>query len=134
MFFYSAYEPGIMALLADLVEAMGEPGSVFVDVGHHSLFMAGRVGQIHAFELFAWARDRMQEKITLNRLEHIQVHACALGAQNETLPFFALEGNNTGTGSFLAGYSPSNNRQRMMLSVKAGDEYFDAMGIGGRRY
>ncbi|MDD3579717.1 MAG: FkbM family methyltransferase [Desulfobacca sp.] len=130
VYFFGAYEKQELFLLRDLVSAKPEP--VFLDigasVGQHSLFMSQFCAQVHAFEPYARARERLQEKIALNQLQNIMVHSVGLGAHNEDLEFYAPVGHNIGVGSFLA-HHRHKHQPIGKLRVVNGDDYLSGLAL-----
>ena len=126
-----AYEKEELYLLRDLIT--GHPDPVFVDVGanigQHSLYMAQHCHQVHAFEPYAAVRQRLVAGIELNKLDNIEIHPVAVGAQDEQLDFYAPKGGNTGTGSFLATHEAENNELVGQLQVVNGDAYIESLGL-----
>jgi FkbM family methyltransferase len=80
---------------------------VIVDVGANlgvwSLLAARRNSgaQIHAFEPAPRMAEQLRCHIALNGTTGIQVHACAVGAEEATMPFFVVPQGNTGASSFF---------------------------------
>ena len=130
VYFYGSYETGILSLLEDITGALEPSPVTFIDVGanvgHHSLFMAGKADQVIAFEPFETVRAEILTKIEINSLDNIRVEAFALGNSDETLPYFAPSGHNIGTGSLLKTYNSSNIEANSPVSVRNGDTYFAA--------
>ena len=130
IYFYGAYEPGLLAFLRDCAATTG-PGSVFVDIGantgQHALFMASRVDQVHAFEPWPEALDRLEKNISLNALSNVTVHQFGLGEENGTVSFHSPASSNLGTGSFRADVNATPSVG--VLSVRRGDDVFAASGL-----
>ena len=77
VYFYGAYEPGLLAFLGDAAQASG-PGAIFVDVGanvgQHALYLAPRVAHVHAFEPWPAAAAALRRNVAFNALTNITVH------------------------------------------------------------
>lgn len=123
-YFFGAYEKETIYLYRDIVKNKVDP--VFLDIGanigHHSLFMSTCCAQVHSFEPYAKVSDKLKQKISRNQVKNITLHPVGLGAINEELPFYAPQGANTGTGSFISSYS-SSNQECGVLKVVDADEY-----------
>jgi FkbM family methyltransferase len=132
VFFYGAYEPGLLRFLADAAPPLGGHDAVFLDiganVGQHTLFMAPRVAEVHAFEPWQPARLAVEEKIIRNRLANVRLHAVALSDEPGRMPYFAPTSGNRGTGSFLEAYNLSNRREDV-LPVERGDDVLCRLGV-----
>ncbi len=130
VYFYGAYEKQNLFLYRDIVNKTTNP--VFVDiganVGHHSLFMSQYCASVHAFEPNSLVRERLEEKIAINAIENIFVHAVGMGDEDAQLPFFASGSCNSGTGSFVLGHS-SDNKESGMLRVVQADTYLAKLGL-----
>lgn len=129
VFYFGAYEREILSLICDVLRSKRD--SVFWDVGanvgQHTLAASKNASFVHAFEPFAPVRAELLEKIELNQLGNVAVHAFGLGDRNASLPFFAPRGPNQGTGSFLADHAATNVKADD-LPIKVGDEF--AAGLG----
>lgn len=130
VYFYGAYESGLLALMARAAARAG-PGAVFLDVGanvgQHSLFMAAHTTRIHAFEPWPAARDRLRELMAANGVESVTVHPFALGEAEQELPFYAPASANLGTGSFCPGVN--HNSAAGSLRVRRGDDVVAELGL-----
>ncbi len=130
IYFYGAYEPGVLAFLRDCAAATG-PGSVFTDIGantgQHALFMAPRVERVHAFEPWPEALGWLKRNISLNELGNVTVYPFGLGDANGEAPFHSPTSANLGTGSFRA--DVNTNRPAGVLPVRRGDDVFTASGL-----
>lgn len=131
VFCYGAAPSCELFLLREVAAAIRQqrPGPVnFFDiganVGHHSLFMARHADQVFAFEPLPELCGLIREKISLNQLDNIQLHAVGLGSKEDTLKFFPGLGSNSGMGSFLV-HDNVDAGSQLELPVKAGDPYFE---------
>lgn len=131
VFFLGAYEKGMLDFIAQTLSSSKD--KVFLDiganVGHHSLFAAGMATKVFAFEPYEKVRKSLEEKIALNGLQNIVVVPYALGSTNEDLTFYEPADFNTGTGSFLKDFKPTNKDQGLVLKVRNGTELFTELGI-----
>lgn len=130
VFFYGAYELGLLKLLAFAADRAG-PGAVFLDiganVGQHSLYMSRHVGQVHAFEPWPVAYQRLQRMLTENHVDNVFVHPVALGEIDTEKVFFAPAGSNHGTGSFCPGVN--FNEAIGNLAIRRGDDLIGELGL-----
>lgn len=130
VYFYGAYELGILNLLARAAEQAG-PGAVFLDiganVGQHSLFMSRHADQVHAFEPWPAAVARLRSLLADNGAANIHVHETALGDDERVLPFYAPAGANLGTGSFCP--NVNENTAVGSLQVRVGDSMIKELGL-----
>ena len=131
VFFHGAYERGLLSFLKNAA-ALAGPEAVFLDiganVGQHSLFMAGHVAQVHAFEPWTVAREAIARKIQLNHLDNVTVHGVGLSDHFHEEMYFAPTLSNGGTGSFVATHNLSN-RETGRLPLVPGDAYLAEHGI-----
>lgn len=131
VYFYGAYELDELELMRNLMAA--HPNAVALDiganVGHHALYLASFCSAVHAFEPYDAVAGRMDEKIRRNSLQHIHVHRIGLGERDETLEFFAPQGMNTGTGTFVAGHEAHNNRPAGRLQLVHADRYLENLNL-----
>lgn len=123
IFFYGAYERGVLAFLRDVARAAG-PGAVFLDiganVGQHSLFMARHAALVHAFEPWPEVRARLERNLAANAITNVAVHPCGLGDSGGDRQFYAPASANLGTGSFVP--DVNLNCATGTLPVMRGDE------------
>lgn len=104
---YGSYAYSELTLLNDLSSWLHKKRDTvtFFDaganVGHHTLYMAGRADKVIAFEPFAVVRELIQQKLELNRLSCVTVLPVALGEKDETLRYYPGGKGNSGAGTFL---------------------------------
>jgi FkbM family methyltransferase len=131
VYFFGAYEKYELFLLRDMVK--NRTDAIFIDVGanigQHSLFMSKYCKQVHSFEPYVVVREKLEQKIQVNNIENIIIHPFGLGKENEELEFFAPQGGNTGTGSFLSSHATGNNKSVGRLKLLNGDEYIDRLRL-----
>lgn len=130
VYYHGAYEQDELELVRDLVA--GRPAvalDIGANVGHHSLYMASFCAQVHAFEPYEAVAAAIDEKITRNRLRHVQVHRVGLSERTQALDFFAPQGFNTGTGSFVATHEVGNNAMIGRLQVVRADDYIASLQL-----
>lgn len=131
VYYFGAYELDELELMRTLLS--GRPNTVALDVGanvgHHALYLASFCAEVHAFEPYAVVADSIHQKIRRNRLRHVHVHAVGLGEADQELDFFAPQGANTGTGTFVAGHETLNNRHAGRLHVVQGDAYVTTLAL-----
>lgn len=131
VFFFGAYEPEELELLHNILSTMDSPVVVDVgaNVGHHSLFLSNFAGIVHSFEPWYKVRKHLVRHLDENGISNVQVHDVALGAKDERRVYYAPEGGNTGTGSFLSTHATDRNRPSEELEIVDGDAYFQEHGI-----
>ena len=96
---------------------------VGANVGHHTLFMSGVADRVIAFEPFPDVRRQLEEKISLNCLENVQVFPVALGLKDEDLRYYPGVGSNSGIGTFVAD-NASQDQVSYILPVRQGNKLF----------
>lgn len=130
IYFYGAYERGVLAFLRDAA-ALAGPDAVFFDVGanvgQHSLFLAPRVARVHAFEPWDQARIRLERNLAVNNVANVVLHPFGLGDASGEHPFFIPASANLGTGSFVPDVNANATGAR--LPVRRGDEVVAALAI-----
>ncbi len=99
------------------------------NVGHHFLFAAKFAKKVFSFEPYEKVRKSIEEKVALNGLTNVTISPFALGLVNEELPFFEPADFNTGTGSFVKDFKPTNQHNGLLLKVRNGTELFRELGI-----
>ena len=131
VYFYGAYEKGILFLMKDIVKEKQNP--IFIDVGanvgHHSLFMSKFCDEVHSFEPYDRVKDILLSKILFNKCSNIVVHNVGLGEKSEFLDFYAPVGRNIGTGSFMAEHAKDNNIKYGKLEIVEGDLYISKLNL-----
>lgn len=130
-FFYGAYEKNELLLLKGLLSEIENP--VFIDIGanigHHSLYMSRYCNKVHSFEPYQVVRKKLEDKISHNHIHNIVVHPIALGDSDTELEFFAPQGSNTGTGSFISSHEQENNDSIGRMRVVHADHYLEALNL-----
>lgn len=131
VFFLGAYEKGMLDFIRETLEKSTD--KVFIDiganVGHHALFASKYAKKVFAFEPYEKVRVALEEKIHLNKLHNVTVVPYALGSSDEELSFYEPADFNTGTGSFLKDFKPTNQDKGLKLIVKNGTPLFEELGI-----
>ncbi|HXH73848.1 MAG TPA: FkbM family methyltransferase [Bacteriovoracaceae bacterium] len=131
VFFLGAYEKGMLEFIRETLEQSKD--KVFIDiganVGHHALFASKYAKQVYAFEPYEKVRLALDEKVAINKLKNVKVIPFALGAKDEELSFYEPADFNTGTGSFLKDFKPTNQDKGLKLIVKNGAPLFEELGI-----
>lgn len=131
VYFFGAYEKFELFMLRALLEEKIKP--VFIDIGanigHHSLFMSRYCDQIHAHEPYDLVRKQLELKIQRNHIKNIHVHQVGLGQADAELDFFAPQGDNTGTGSFVASHAVENNKLFGKLQIANADNHIAKLGL-----
>ena len=130
---YGAYEKDILFFMRDYLRARRNPEAVFLDVGasegQHSLFMSRLVKEVHAFEPYPPAAARFNRQVALNGFTNIRLHEVGLGEKESTMPFFAPEDTNIGTGTFLSDHKQGEDRTVGRFRVVAGDVWLDRLRL-----
>jgi len=128
--FSGCHECDVLAFLKDVLE--GRKNAVYIDiganVGHHALFASRFASQVYAFEPFQAVREKLEEKLVLNRIENVKVVPIALGDKTENKRFFAPPNANLGTGSFVEEYSEQNTADQY-LEIRRIDDIYAELGI-----
>ena len=131
VYFYGAYQNGILFLMKDIVKEKQNP--IFIDVGanvgHHSLFMSKFCDEIHSFEPYGRLKDILMSKLLCNKCSNIFVHNVGLGEKNEFLDFYAPVSRNIGTGSFMEEHEKDKNIKYGKLKVVEGDLYISKLNL-----
>jgi FkbM family methyltransferase len=122
-----------LLFLTDAVEKIGRTNPVFVDVGAnsgvHSLYMSRFVRTVHAFEPYKPVIERFEKSLRASAVENVVIHSVGLGEEDAELPFQEPPPDNMGLGSFVDGLHETTEEKGLVLSVKAGDAYFEGQGI-----
>ncbi len=130
VYFYGAYEQDELETMRRL---MADRPAVALDiganVGHHSLYMASFCAQVHAFEPYEKVASAIDDKIRRNSLQHVHVHRVGLSDQERVLDFYAPQGVNTGTGTFVATHEAQNNSLVGQLRVVKADDYLASLQL-----
>ena len=131
IYFFGAFERSELLLLRELAKKTN--GTIFLDVranvGQHSLFMSQYCSQVHAFEPYPVVRNKLDMKIRLNGIENIHVHPVGLGERDEALEYFAPQGTNSGTGSFLNQDHGNNKASAGKLEIAHGDRFVEGLAL-----
>lgn len=86
IYYTGQYEPAIVETMRRLIPAGGIAIDVGAHTGYHTLTMAtcvGPKGRVIAFEPTAWAFERLQANVELNRSAMPQIELLHLGLSNE---------------------------------------------------
>lgn len=130
VYFYGAYEPGVLAFLRDTADAAGS-GAVFVDVGAnagtHVLGLARRAARIHAFEPWPTAFSALRRNVEINALDHVVLHPYGLGDADGRSTFYVPTTANRGTGGFVP--NVNDGRPDEILPIRRGDDVVAAAGL-----
>lgn len=129
--FSGCHECDALAFFKDVLKSQED--SVYLDiganVGHHALFASRFASQVYAFEPYQSVREKLNEKLELNKIGNVKVLPLALGDKTETKRFFAPPDANLGTGSFVEKYSEQNTADQL-LEICRLDDIFAELGIG----
>lgn len=125
VYYYGAYELDELELMRGLLSEREQPVALDIgaNVGHHTLYLASCCSQVHAFEPYPAVALSLEEKVRRNQLTHVRLHGVGLGESDQELDFYAPQGVNTGTGSFVAEHEAGNNVAIGRLKVVQADAY-----------
>ncbi|GAB6041427.1 FkbM family methyltransferase [Endothiovibrio diazotrophicus] len=122
VYYYGAYARHELTLLGDLIDRLEKrlgrrivAYDIGANVGHHTLFLAGRCRQVVAFEPLPQNVALIEEKIARNDLENVTVVETALGDSDREATIHYPDSRrfaNTGTASLLADYNANNTCER----------------------
>ncbi len=112
VYYHGAYELDELELMRTLLAHRPRPVALDIgaNVGHHALCLAWFCAEVDAFEPYDAVSMCLDEKVRRDGLAHIHLHCVGLGERDEGLDFFALQGANSGTGTFVAGHEPTTTR------------------------
>lgn len=101
---------------------------VGANLGHHTLFLAGKADRVIAFEPFPALQEKIRQKMTLNGFDHVQIVPFGLGETDEELKYYPGGGGNSGTGTFLPEEDGTYNSS-IEIGVRNGDRLFNDLGL-----
>ncbi len=123
---YGLWEKGLAFFMRDYLANRADEDAVFVDVGcnagHHSLFLASQVAEVHGFDPYPPAIERFQRMIDRNKMTNVTAHPVGLGDENAELPFFAPRQDNFGSGTFNPEWG-QQDREQLTLKIVRGDDW-----------
>lgn len=131
VYYFGAYELDELELMRRLLATRKDPVALDIgaNVGHHTVYLASFCAAVHAFEPYPAVAASLREKVARNALTHVHFHPVGMGDRDVSLDFFAPQGANTGTGSFVADHEPRNNRPAGCLRVVHGDRYLERLAL-----
>lgn len=131
VYFYGAYEQDELELMRALMRGRASPIALDIgaNVGHHTLYMASFCGEVHAFEPYEGVSRCIDEKVARNQLQHVHVHRVGLSNENAELMYYAPQGCNTGTGTFVAEHESHNNMPLGRLRLVHADPYLAELAL-----
>jgi len=106
---------------------------VFVDIGanlgEYSLFAAKRVrdGKVLAFEPLPKMIKLLEENVSLNHFQNVQIFTYGLSSKEGVLPIHEIENAHEGLSTFFPGEQKSKNAFEVHLKVF--DAEFEGMGV-----
>jgi len=131
VYFCGAHEKYMLCFLRDYVRQC-QSSLTFFDIGanagNHSLFMAGLVDHVHAFEPYPRVRQQLEDNLALNHITNVTVHPFGLGDDNKTLPFYAAPDSNLGAASFRQEHK-QDNYYLGDIQIRRGDDVVAELGI-----
>lgn len=96
---------------------------VGANVGHHTLFMAGRADEVIAFEPFPPMIEKIREKVEVNRLSNVRIVPFGLGDADASLKYYPGSVSRPGQGSFVSeSIKTEHNDEPINLEVRRGDQ------------
>lgn len=131
VYYYGGYELDELELMRELLATREAAVALDIgaNVGHHTTYLASFCAAVHAFEPYADVATSLREKIERNALTHVHLHPVGVGDADAVLAFFAPQGANNGTGSFVASHETRNNRPAGRLQVVHGDSYLERLAL-----
>jgi FkbM family methyltransferase len=127
--FYGSYEAFELKLLAAI--ALRIDGAVFLDVGanvgHHALYMATHVKQVHAFEPNPALWPLIEEKLYINNVQNTFLHRKGLGVKSGKLPLYLSP--ESGGSSLIAGTNGTDPASSVLASIVRGDDFLPKFKI-----
>ena len=131
VFFFGAFEPEILDLIGGMLAKMDSPivADIGANVGHHSIYFSKFAKQVHSFEPWSKVSAQLDGHLRDNDIRNVCLHRVALGAEDESRIYYAPEGGNSGTGSFVATHARDRNQPSDPLPIVNGDRYLERNGI-----
>ena len=127
--FYGSYETFELKLLAAI--ALRIDGAIFVDVGanvgHHALFMASHVEQVHSFEPNPVLWPLIEEKFRYNGVQNVFLHRKGLGIKSGKLSLYLS--SDSGESSLMAGTNRTSTESSVLTDIVRGDDFFPEVHI-----
>lgn len=101
------------------------------NIGTHSLCFAPHFETVHAFEPNSLIWNRFDRNVELNEFRNIHLHCVGLGDRESEMPFYLIENNNFGLGTFsrVEQYDLPL-KQAGTAKVVVGDHYLSNQDIG----
>jgi FkbM family methyltransferase len=134
VFAYGSYPYSELSLLDALTQELRKrlDRVTFLDiganVGHHTLFMAGKADWIVAVEPFPALQQLIEQKIAINHLSHVQLLPFALGESEGVLEYYPGGGSNSGAGTFLP-EEDGTYQEPVKIPIKRGDQLLAELGL-----
>lgn len=126
VFYFGAYEIEELHLLKKYLNKDSVVIDVGANTGHHALFFSRYAGEVYAFDPYKDVFDVMKKRIAYNNIKNIQPFNFGIGDKDQFLDFFAPQGNNKGTGSFVL---PDSKNNIGKLEIKNGDNFIQSLGL-----
>lgn len=101
------------------------------NVGTHSLRFAREFQFIHAFEPNGLLWRAFERNVELNKLRNVKLHRIGLGEADAELPFYAIDSQNQGLGTFL--HEEQYDKPLKCIGgscIVNGDKYLREQGVG----
>jgi FkbM family methyltransferase len=100
------------------------------NIGTHALTFSRHFEKVHSFEPNAALWAQFERNVALNNKENIVLHKIGLGAVSEDKPFFSIDKNNFGLGTFSTVEQYDLPLQQVdVFRLENGDEYMANLGV-----
>ena len=136
VYFYGALAHNELFLMRDIAASIHAKGGTAVgydvgaNIGQHTLYMSLHMDRVIAFEPFETVRQKIVERMALNRRTNVEILPFALGDRDGTFEFFPPEGENQGTGSMVPVAERGGPEvAAIMVEARRGDELIAARGL-----
>jgi FkbM family methyltransferase len=120
-----------------LLDALLRPGDTFINVGAnagyvvlHAASRVGEQGRVVAFEPQPVCCDKLRRNLALNGIEHVEMHACALGEREDKLELKMLGGTSIMSTLCIDETDVQVIRDRFEVPVRVGDDLVLGRVIG----
>jgi FkbM family methyltransferase len=121
VYIFGAHERQIMEYTGSLLTKDSVVLDIGANVGHHSLFYSSFVKEVHAFEPYPEFFTQFNALMAENHISNVTLHPFGLGDKTEEAPYYAPNGDNHGSGSFVEGHTGTGNAIGTMKIVNGDD-------------
>ena len=101
MYLYGGYEEPQIRSFVNELSRRRVILDVGANVGTHSLAFAQAFDTVHSFEPNSSVWSKFERNLDLNGFENVQLHKVGLGDQSGHFPFYNINNDNDGLGTFL---------------------------------